>query len=182
MFCVRIRRERPYDDLVGRFAGLVALALTACRVLDDGHCANADGDATCSARGAGLDHCDRCVAKNDGCVAEPPSAPECAVDGTDTSTAAPSSDGTTAPIDDADVDSSTTTTSSTETTSDPTIASESSETSETSESSGVSSESTSGDGSSSTTQGEPPCLGPTSPCEADAECCSETCTGLGLCL
>jgi hypothetical protein len=173
---VRIRRERPYDDLVGRLAGLVALALTACRVLDDGHCANADGDATCSARGAGLDHCDRCVAKNDGCVAEPPSAPECVVDGTDTSSAAASTDGTTAPIDDADVDSSTTTTSSTETTIDPTT------TSETTESSGASSASTGTDESSSTTQDEPPCLGPTSPCEADAECCSETCTGLGLCL
>jgi hypothetical protein len=162
---------------VGRFAGLVALALTACRVLDDGHCANADGDATCSARGAGLDHCDRCVAKNDGCVAEPPSAPECAVDGTGTGAA--STDGTTATVDDTDVDSSTTTTSSTETTSDPTIASESSETSE---SSGTSSESTSAGESSSTTQGEPPCLGPTAPCEADAECCSESCTGLGVCL
>jgi hypothetical protein len=173
---VRIRRERPYDDLVGRLAGLVALALTACRVLDDGHCANADGDATCSARGAGLDHCDRCVARNDGCVAEPPT-PECAVDGTDTGSASTSTDGSTTTV--ADVDSSTTTTSSTETTSDSTTASESSETSE---SSGASSESTSADESSSTTQGEPPCLAPTSPCEADAECCSETCTGLGLCL
>lgn len=206
-----------YDDLVRRFAGLVAVALTACRVLDDGHCANAGGDATCRARGVGLDHCDRCVAHDDGCVAEPPSTPGCAVAGMESTSVAESGDDSgTVPA-----DASTTTTATTTTTTT---------TEDASTTSAASSSTTDGDASSSTSPPGPtcgdgvvegdeacdgaalagqdcaglpefaggtlacgasceldtractPCLGATAPCGSDTECCSESCSGLGLCL
>jgi hypothetical protein len=208
---------------------LAALALTACRVLDEDHCANLAGDATCRDRGGGLDHCDRCEAANDGCVAAPSSDPACAVDES-TSDVSAADEQASAPMDDdgddgeapADTDASgdATTSTSAPTTSAPTT------------SGGDEASSTAAIGSTeSTTSSVGPecgngvidadeqcdgedfggldcaalpehgggelacdgacmldtsactaCLVATAPCRSDAQCCNESCTGLGVCL
>lgn len=68
----------------GRHASVGTLGfvlLVGCVRLDDSHCANRDGDASCAERGDALVVCSACVASNDGCVAGP-IAPECHAVGT----------------------------------------------------------------------------------------------------
>lgn len=48
-----------------------ATVVGACSVANPNHCANLDGHATCAARSGLYPYCSRCVADNDGCVAEP---------------------------------------------------------------------------------------------------------------
>jgi hypothetical protein len=51
---------------------LVLAAVTgACSVANPNHCANLDGHATCAARDVAAPYCNRCLADNNGCVAEP---------------------------------------------------------------------------------------------------------------
>lgn len=169
-----------------RFLLVVVPALVACRVLDERHCSNSGGDATCREAGTGLEYCDRCVAAHDGCVAAPPVDPQCADE--------PTTGGTT--------DATTTTTHVAETT-DPTDATTthggnaSTSSAETTNAGSTSLDGTTDVGSTSldattdttatgassdeTTDG-PSCQGIGSICRADAECCSETCSALGLCV
>lgn len=71
------------------FAALVG----ACSQPNQNHCANLDGDATCNTRSVDTPYCSRCVAENDGCVAEPVTDNTCEVGSTSlapmTSTTAP---------------------------------------------------------------------------------------------
>lgn len=48
-----------------------ATVVGACSVANPNHCANLDGHATCAARSGLYPYCSRCVAENDGCVAQP---------------------------------------------------------------------------------------------------------------
>lgn len=48
-----------------------AAVVGACSVANPNHCANLEGHATCAARGELFPYCSKCVADNDGCVAEP---------------------------------------------------------------------------------------------------------------
>jgi hypothetical protein len=59
---------RRRDASVGT---LCILLLAGCVRLDQSHCANREGDATCAERGDALAVCSECVADNDGCVAGP---------------------------------------------------------------------------------------------------------------
>jgi hypothetical protein len=160
---------------VRRLLAVVVPALTACRVLDEHHCANLAGDATCRGQGAGLEYCNRCVAAHDGCVAAPPE-PECGEE--------PTAAGTT------EVADATTTTSSTGT-SEPldtttTHAMDASTSSEASTDAGsTSSESSSDATTTAQTSDETTdatCQDTASSCRSDAECCSESCSALGVCL
>lgn len=68
----------------GRHASIGTLALVllvGCVRLDESHCANRNGDASCAERGDALAVCSECVASHDGCVAGP-IAPECHAAGT----------------------------------------------------------------------------------------------------
>jgi hypothetical protein len=58
------------------FAAIVAVLIVGCVRLDESHCANQDGDATCAERDPAQAFCSACTATNDGCVAESV-APEC---------------------------------------------------------------------------------------------------------
>lgn len=170
-----------------RLVAFVLPALAACRVLDEEHCANLAGDATCRERGAGLDYCDRCVAARDGCVASPPADPGCTVETSGEGTSDPTSPTATVGETSAAMDATTTTavgdpsTSSAETTdmgstsleSTTDIGSTSLDTTTDATATGASSDETT-EGSS--------CLGLGSVCRAAAECCSETCSALGLCI
>lgn len=62
--------------IIGAVLGL-ALTGGGCTQLNASHCGNQAGDATCELRDATMRFCDRCVAANDGCVAELPSDPAC---------------------------------------------------------------------------------------------------------
>jgi hypothetical protein len=50
---------------------MFAAAVGACSVANPNHCANLEGHATCAARSGLYPYCSRCVADNDGCVAQP---------------------------------------------------------------------------------------------------------------
>lgn len=50
---------------------MFAAAVGACSVANPNHCANLEGNATCAARGGLYPYCSKCVAENDGCVAQP---------------------------------------------------------------------------------------------------------------
>jgi hypothetical protein len=56
---------------MGVLAGLV-LAAGGCRQLNESHCGNQQGNATCEQRDMTTPFCDRCEAANDGCVAAQP--------------------------------------------------------------------------------------------------------------
>ena len=77
-------------------AALLALS-SACSVVNNDHCGNNDGDATCRLRDPARPHCSVCVADNDGCLAAPPPA-DCLANTASTttpnaSTSAPTSTG-----------------------------------------------------------------------------------------
>jgi hypothetical protein len=61
--------------IVAALAGL--WLASACRQLNESHCGNQDGSATCMLRDGTLPYCNLCVAENDGCVASPSDEPEC---------------------------------------------------------------------------------------------------------
>jgi hypothetical protein len=58
-------------------AGVCAGWAVACTAVNEAHCGNHSGHATCRARSETLPHCDLCVASNDGCVAQAPSDAAC---------------------------------------------------------------------------------------------------------
>jgi hypothetical protein len=57
--------------------GALLIELSGCTIVNPDHCGNQSGHATCQERAEGLPYCNRCVAANDGCVAEPPSDDKC---------------------------------------------------------------------------------------------------------
>jgi hypothetical protein len=73
------------------FAALVG----ACSQPNQNHCANLDGDATCNTRSVDTPYCSRCVAENDGCVAEPVTDETCEVGSTSVAPATSSTSPTT---------------------------------------------------------------------------------------
>jgi hypothetical protein len=70
-------------------AALLALS-SACSVVNNDHCGNNDGDATCRLRDPARPHCSVCVADNNGCLAAPPTA-DCLAHTTAATTSAPTS-------------------------------------------------------------------------------------------
>jgi hypothetical protein len=63
MFAVVLRPLLPLLALV---------ALPACSVVNNDHCANLEGDATCRERDAAAPYCSLCLPDNNGCFAEAP--------------------------------------------------------------------------------------------------------------
>jgi hypothetical protein len=68
------------------FAALWCSFVTACVRLDESHCANLDGDATCAERDAALPYCSMCTAKHDGCTMETVTPACTPAEGTDSTT------------------------------------------------------------------------------------------------
>lgn len=117
---------RPLFALSLAFAALVG----ACSQPNKSHCANLEGDATCNLISVDAPYCSRCIAENNGCVAEPITDNTCEVGSTSiapaTSTTTPTT-STTATETTASVDPDTTSPTTTSTT-DPTTSSSTSTT------------------------------------------------------
>jgi hypothetical protein len=102
---------------------VLAAIAGACSVANPSHCANQDGHATCAERDPAAPYCNRCVAADDGCVAEPVEDGICDAGSTSladtstsdptTSTTAPATPGSTSPDDPSTSDQTTTTSTST---------------------------------------------------------------------
>src|SRR5688500_10312567 len=90
--------------------GLALVCTLGCRVVNENHCANLDGDSTCRVRDETRPFCSACTAEHDGCVEAAVAEPECSFDGSSsTSTTAPMSSTSTVSTSGSDTSSSSST-------------------------------------------------------------------------
>jgi hypothetical protein len=76
--------------------GIAWVCSFGCRVVNESHCANLEGDSTCRVRDEARPFCSACTAEHDGCVDTPVVEPECSFDGSSsTSTGATASTSST---------------------------------------------------------------------------------------